>query len=589
VIPNVTGHSIAGTLAMAAATSRGIRAIEHDGRVVDMPYEWLLEESLRIAGALRAEGLATGDRVAIVVPEVGGFIRAFFGVSAAGLVPVPLCPPAQAGDIATFTRQSRELLAASRVAAVVVSADIVPLLSNKEGPSRPVATCHVLTIEELANGPAMAAPVAVPSSAAALIQFTSGSTAVPKGVVLSHAGLHANLSAITGPAGLAAGPADVGVSWLPLYHDMGLIGALLAGVYARLSLVIMSPVLFLKRPTVWLESISRYGGTISFAPNFAYELCLRRVKPSQIAALDLSRWRVAGCGAEPIRCDTLAAFAERFACAGFRASSFVPSYGLAEHSLAVAFARDGISVDSVDAGHLVRDSRAIPIAPMNLVKPANPVNLLPLNGHTAPTAPVRLVACGRPFPGHEVRIVDDDGQALPERYVGHIVARGPSVMSGYFEDPVATAEALHDGWLQTGDLGYMADGELFVCGRTKDLIIRHGRKYHPPDLESAIASVDGIRSSGVVVFGINHVEDADEVVAVLEARASSTSSDIVEDVRRRVRETAGLELDQVILTPPGTIPRTTSGKVRRSETRARFQAGTLLTAGRGSVADGSAR
>jgi fatty-acyl-CoA synthase len=283
---------------------------------------------------------------------------------------------------------------------------------------------------------------------------------------------------------------------------------------------------------------------------------LRRVKPSQIDALDLSSWRLAGCGAEPIRPDTLRAFAERFARAGFRASSFVASYGLAEHSLAVAFGRDGIHEDAVDAQQLVHHSIAVPSA----------------NGSTRV---VRLVGCGHALPGHELKIVDDEGRTLPERHLGSILARGPSVMQGYFEDPVATAVALRDGWLHTGDLGYLADGQLFVCGRTKDLIIRQGRKYHPPDLESAIADLPGVRSSGVVVFGISRIDEPDEVVAVLEARASIASDGVVEQARRRVRETAGLELDRVVVTPPGTIPRTTSGKVRRAETRDRYLAGTL--------------
>ena len=197
----------------------------------------------------------------------------------------------------------------------------------------------------------------------------------------------------------------------------------------------------------------------------------------------------------------------------------------------------------------------------------------------SPLAGGPAVSCGRPFPDHEIQIVDEQGRPLPERRVGTIVARGPSVMAGYFEDTRATAEALRGGWLHTGDLGYLADGELFVCGRSKDLIIRQGRKYHPPDLESAIADLHGIRPSGVVVFGINHPDEPDEVVAVLEARASMTPEDIIDHVRRRVRETAGLELDRVVIAPPGTIPHTTSGKVRRAETRARFQAGTLLTGG----------
>jgi fatty-acyl-CoA synthase len=543
--------TITDALIAAASSDRGIRAIEHDGRSLLLSYNTLLSESLRVAGALHARGLVPGDRVALVVPEVGEFIRAFFGITAAGLVPVPLCPPAQAGDLPTFARQSRHILVASRASAVVTSEDVAPLLdvSGIDG-------LAVLTIESLRGGPAIAVPTRVPLNAPALLQFTSGSTAAPKGVVLTHANLHANATAIAGPRGLDARPTDIGVSWLPLYHDMGLIGMLLSAVYTCVDTIVMSPVLFLKRPTAWLEAISTYRGTVSFAPNFAYELCLRRVKPSQIDALDLSSWRLAGCGAEPIRPDTLRAFAERFARAGFRASSFVASYGLAEHSLAVAFGRDGIHEDAVDAQQLVHHSIAVPSA----------------NGSTRV---VRLVGCGHALPGHELKIVDDEGRTLPERHLGSILARGPSVMQGYFEDPVATAVALRDGWLHTGDLGYLADGQLFVCGRTKDLIIRQGRKYHPPDLESAIADLPGVRSSGVVVFGISRIDEPDEVVAVLEARASIASDGVVEQARRRVRETAGLELDRVVVTPPGTIPRTTSGKVRRAETRDRYLAGTL--------------
>lgn len=553
-------ETVSGALAAAASTTRGIRAIEHDGRTFFLSYDALLAESLLIAGALLAAGLNTGDRVALIVPEVCDFIRAFFGISAAGLVPVPLVPPAQAGDVPTFARQSRHVLAASRASALIATSDVAPLIERSGG----APASAVFTIDDLRRGPALTAPAPVPSGATALLQFTSGSTADPKGVILTHANLHANVTAIAGPQGLAVAPSDVGISWLPLYHDMGLIGMLLTAVYAQVDAVIMSPVLFLKRPTAWLEAVSTYRGTISFAPNFAYDLCLRRVKLSQIDALDLSSWRIAGCGAEPIRPDSLGAFAARFARAGFRASSFVPSYGLAEHSLAVTLARDSVQVDAVDASRLVRESLAVAV----------------VNGAAAATPVVRVVGCGRPFLHHEVDIVDDEDRHLPERHVGRIVARGPSVMAGYFEDPGSTAEALRGGWLQTGDVGYMASGQLYVCGRTKDLIIRQGRKYHPPDLESAIAEVRGIPVSGVVVFGISRLEQDDQVVAVLEARASLRSDDIEDHVRRRVQETAGLVLDRVVLTPPGTIPRTTSGKVRRAETRARFEAGTLLSGGR---------
>jgi acyl-CoA synthetase (AMP-forming)/AMP-acid ligase II len=548
-------RTVSAALEAAAGTPRGLTAIEHDGSAEVLPYAGVYARALEIGAALSANHLAAGERVALIVPEVGDFIRAFFGISAAGLVPVPLVPPGQAGDLPTFARQTRQLLIASRVAAVVASSEVAPLVGLDGIEPKP----RLLTLDQLHSATSLATPVALAPDAPALIQFTSGSTAAPKGVVLTHANLDANISAIAGPAGLDVRTGDVGVSWLPLYHDMGLIGMLLTAVYTRSDAVIMSPVLFLKRPTAWLDAISRHRASVSFAPSFAYELCLRRVKPSQVDGLDLSTWRVAGCGAEPIRHDTLAEFAGRFARAGFSASSFAPSYGLAEHSLAVAFAPGRIRVDVVDPDRLVGESLAVQTADLSRA--------------------VRLVGCGRAFPGHEIRIVDDDQRPVGERRVGHIQARGPSVMAGYFAEPRLTADTLRDGWLHTGDLGYIADGELFVCGRTKDVIIRAGRKYHPPDLEAAIADLDGIRSSAVVVFGINRAGEADEVVAVLEARASAAHGTLEEGVRRRVRETAGLELDRVVVAPPGTIPRTTSGKVRRAETRSRLQAGTLVSRG----------
>ena len=549
----MSGMSVFAALDRAAATDRTIRVLEQADESLVFSYTSIHETALHVGGALVARGIPKGSRVALVFPEVADFVHAFFGITAAGLVPVPLFPPAQAGDLPTFLRQSQHILEVSHAAAVLTSSDVAPVLDVASVTSSPT----VLTLDELRTAPPLAAGVPVDMDSPALLQFTSGSTAAPKGVVLTHANIQANAEAIA--HGLGLRPDDIGVSWLPLYHDMGLIGQLIAAVYGRVSLVMMSPVQFLKRPSVWLNAISKYRGTISFAPNFAYELCTRRVKASQLESLDLSSWRVAGCGAEPVRADTLKSFAEHFAPAGFAASAFLPSYGLAEHSLAVTFC-SGLHVDVVDAGHLTRDSRAIPV----------------VNGSRS----VKVVDCGLSFPGHQVRIVDDHDRDLPERYVGRIVCKGPSVMAGYFENPDATAATLRDGWLQTGDLGYIANGHLFVCGRTKDLIIRHGKKYHPPDLESAIASMQGVRPTGVVVFGVNRVTEADQVVAVLEARASSTADDVVEQVRRRVRETSGLEIDHVVVASPGTIPRTTSGKVRRAETRDRFTSGTLLN-GRG--------
>jgi len=552
-------RTIGEALLAAAESPFGLRFIEHDGRVLHKPYRALLADACHIAHTLQSRGYAMGDRVALVLTDVSGFVEAFFGIIAAGLVPVPLCPPAQAGDLATFARQSRHILRAARASAVITTSEIAPLIdvgdpdgASAPGPQPPA----VLLLDSLKSCGALGAPVSLPLQATALLQFTSGSTALPKGVVLTHGNIAANVQAILGPSGLDAREGDVAVSWLPLYHDMGLIGMLLSSLYAPADAVLMSPVLFLKRPSAWLDAISTYGGTVSFAPNFAYELCRRRVKTSQLSALNLSAWRVAGCGAEPIRPDTLRQFAEYFAPSGFKASSFLPSYGLAEHSLAVSFAQGGLHVDLVDPDRLVRESLAVPV----------------VNNSSA----VRIVRCGEGFPGHAIQIVDEAFNPLPERHVGAIVAKGPSVMQGYFEQPDATAATLRDGWLLTGDLGYLAEGSLYVCGRTKDLIIRQGRKYYPPDIESSLSDLQGVNLSGVVVFAVNHLEAADEVVAVLETRAGGRAAEIEEAVRRRVRETAGLEIDRVVLTTPGTIPRTTSGKVRRSETRDRLEAGTLV-------------
>jgi acyl-CoA synthetase (AMP-forming)/AMP-acid ligase II len=543
-------------LAAAAASDAGYCFLNEAGEERPRSYRDLAERAAALGGALRARGLRRGDRVALVIQQPEGFLTAFLGASVAGLVPVPVCPPSSFGAQEAYLATTEHVLAAARVAALLTGDTLEGSLGER---ARKAGVPLVARWDEL-DGPALSGFERVTASEPAFMQFTSGSTAQPKGVVLSHANLAANAAAIGGAGGLALRPDDIGVSWLPLHHDMGLIGMALASLYARLNTVIMPPVLFLKRPTEWLKAIHRYRGTISFAPSFAYELCLRRFKPTDLEQLDLSSWRVAGCGAEPVRADTLDAFAEMFAAAGFDPRAFMPCYGMAEHTLAITFAKLGrpLRVDQISSEALVVRRRAAP----------------PRGPHERA---LRIVNCGRPFEGHEVQIVDEEGLPLPERAVGEIVARGPSVMLGYFDQPEASAHTLRDGWLHTGDEGYLSQGELYVCGRQKDIVIVNGRNFYPEDLEWAVGELPGVRSGNVVAFGVGGLGsgERERVVVVVESKGKLPAAELAVEVRRRIVDSVGLQVDEVVIAAPGTVQRTSSGKVKRSLLKSQFESGSL--------------
>ncbi|MGO9522424.1 AMP-binding protein [Mycobacterium sp.] len=533
-----------------------IRILGESGSPEDVTYGELHHEAAAVAAGLLAHDVLPGDTVAIMLPTSRAYFVTFAGVVLAGAVPVPIYPPARPSQLADHLRRHARILANARTALLVTVPEAVPLghllRSNVE------SLRQVLVPESLMGATSGALPQ--PRSAdLALVQYTSGSTGQPKGVALTHENLLANIRAM-GHAAAVSG-ADTFVSWLPLYHDMGLIGAWLSSLYFGIPLVVMGPQVFLTRPSRWLWAIHANRGTISAGPNFAYELCLAKVDDAELNGLDLSSWRLAFNGAEPVSPATIERFTERFAPYGLRRDAIAPVYGLAESSVGLAFPPLGRGplIDRVDRDTFVRSGRADPAEP------------------GAPD-PLRFVACGQPLPGHEIRIVDVTGNELGDRREGRIEFRGPSATAGYFRNADATRSLFHDDWLDTGDLGYVADADLYVTGRVKDVIIRAGRNLHPDELEEAIGNLADIRKGCVAVFaspdthgGVERLvvmaetrATGDEATAVLRSEIVSTTVDLL-----------GVAPDDVVLAPPRTVPKTSSGKIRRAASREIYEEGRI--------------
>ena len=393
----------------------------------------------------------------------------------------------------------------------------------------------------------------------AFLQYTSGSTGNPKGVVLTHANILANLRAMGSAVEVTS--EDVFVSWLPLYHDMGLIGAWLGSFYFSALLVVMSPLTFIARPRKWLDAIHKFRGTLSAGPNFAYEFCLRRLTDEDLEGLDLSSWRCAFNGAEPVSTSTLEAFIGRFGKWGFRREAMMPVYGLAESTVGLAFSPLGRGplIDRIQRAALEEEGRAVPAGEGD--------------SHT-----LEVVACGRALPEHEIRIVDSSGNELPERREGQLQFRGPSATSGYFHNPDDTRRLFQDGWLNSGDTAYLAGGDVFITGRIKDIIIRAGRNIYPQELEEAIGRIPGIRKGNVVVFGsADPASGTERLVAVAETRETGTER--LEALRSEINALAvdliGTPLDDIVLTPPKVLLKTSSGKIRRAANRNLYEKGLI--------------
>ena len=534
--------------------ARGFRFIARDRSERYFPYEALENEARRRAAILDAQGLQKGDRVAIVVPEPHEFVLTFLGCAMAGVVPVPINPQASFRNIDAWVDVLAHVVETSG-ARVVFHMD-----ANREHVGRLKAEGVQqhdveVTFAKDATGTEGYTPPSLTPADLCFLQFTSGSTSKPKGVMVTHENLVANATAFLGPHGLDRRDEDVGVSWLPLFHDMGLIGFVLGTLVCDIPVVLLPTETFARSPGLWLETITKYRGSITYAPNFAYELVTKRVKDKDLANLDLSSVRIAGCGAEPIRAKTLQAFAEKFAPAGFRSTSFLPSYGMAESTLAITFHPHGTEmvVDRIDADAM-KDGKATPAT-------------------DATETVLEVVSCGKPFPGHELAVLGETGTPARERQVGHVVTRGPSVTAGYFENEDATADGYRDGWLQTGDLGYFADGNLYICGRIKDLIIIRGANHYPQDIEWSVAEVDGVRRGNVMAFST--LFDGTEELVVAAEGNSGDADRLRQEIIQKVNREFGLAPKDVVIVPVGTLPKTSSGKAQRRKVKTLYDAGSL--------------
>ncbi|WP_238540006.1 AMP-binding protein [Corallococcus macrosporus] len=473
-------------LAATGTTSPlGLTFVDAAEREVSLPWAEVYRRAKRTAAGLARLGVREGDRVALLLPTSPAFMDAFFGTLLAGAVPVPLYPPVRLGRLEEYHRATSRMLHVTGAVMVLTDSRVRLLLGPSVERARPRLGCH--TVDEVSKGDDVL-EAAVRPGALGLIQFSSGSTVDPKPVTLTHEALLAQVAALEVEMPLGPGVPRVGVSWLPLYHDMGLIGCLLAALYYPGSLVLIPPEVFLARPALWLRALSRHQAYISPAPNFAYGLCLKRVRDSELEGVDLSSWRHALNGAEPVSADTLRRFAQRFERWGFSARALRPVYGLSEASLAVTFppAGRGPRALGVDAALLAREGRVA-------------------------EGSRELVSVGRPVAGFEVEVRGEAGEPLAERHVGRVFARGPSLMSGYFADAQATDRTLtRDGWLDTGDLGFLADGELYLTGRAKDVVIIRGANHAPQAFEEPLQNVEGVRTGCAVALGFTPEGGEDE-------------------------------------------------------------------------------
>lgn len=536
-------------IARAAATSGHAVTFMRGEEAQRVPWSELHADATVLAAGLLARGVKPGDHVAILGPTTRSLVTTIEAAWLAGATVVVLPLPMRMGSIDEFVAQTRRRIAGADISLVVVDPDLAPFIARQSGEAEMVGFAE---LEASGRGRELGAP-APDLDRLAILQFTSGSTSDPKGVMLPHRSVASNLDAMADRARFDP-DAEVMVSWLPLYHDMGLVGLLTVAMTTGCELVLGAPQDFMASPSRWMKWLSDYRGTITAGPNFAYVLAARAL--NRLEGLDLSPLRIALNGAEPVNTRTVERFTEAGARHGLHPGAVFPAFGMAELSIGGTFPEPmtGLRTDDVDRRVLETDRYAAPADP-------------------AAEGTRRLAKLGRPLPGLEMRIVDpDDGRRCVEREVGELQIRGTSLMTGYYRRPEVTAECFSDGWLRTGDLAYLVDGELVMCGRIKDVIIVAGRNVFPEDIEEAVAAVDGVRAGNVIAFGIDGGRaDVQSVVVVAETKLESDQHDGVRrEVASKVRSSAGLAAKDIILVAPGSLPKTSSGKLQRSLCKQRY-------------------
>ena len=473
----------------AGYPAAGLRILDRQERALWYPWSEILRRARRVAGGLQDAGVFPGDRVALIYPTCVEFFDAFFGVLLAGAVPVPLYPPVRLGRLEEYDGRTTAMLRAVQARMVLADRRVRRLLGPAIEGAGPDLGCQ--TTESLTDS--ILQTQTPTTDDLALVQFSSGTTVDPKPVALSHRAVVAQTVRLNAFWPDGNGVVHGGASWLPLYHDMGLIGCVFPALERPAVLTLLPPELFVARPASWLRAISRHGATVSPAPNFAYGLCVDKIRDEEMEDVDLSSWRVALSGAEPVAPRVLRAFQERFSKWGLRSDALTPVYGLSEAALAVTFSpvERPFTSRRFDRDQLAASERAIE------------------DPHG-----VEIVSVGRPLPGFELRIVDRDGRDLPPNRLGLVLVRGPSMMEGYLGLVRATAEVLRGGWLDTGDLGFIAEGELYLSGRAKDVLILRGRNHSPVEVEHAVDRVEGVRVG--CAAAVSYLpEDADTEALVL--------------------------------------------------------------------------